>query len=124
MEQKRRKKRRQIKRRRRRSRPVGQGQGVAPPTGRGVPPPADTGVAPPNDGEEDHALGLSRITASCEKGFKRVLIIWMFWSSSKIWDNNNMYIFGNTPFFYNLICKRYEAFVVTSRYVGICFVDN
>lgn len=75
MEQKRRKKRRQIKRRRRRSQPVGQGQGVAPPTGRGVPPPADTGVAPPNDGEEDHALGLSRITASCEKGFKRVLII-------------------------------------------------
>lgn len=74
MEQKRRKKRRQIKRRRRRSQPVGQGQGVAPPTGRGVPPPADTGVAPPNDGE-DHALGLSRITASCEKGFKRVLII-------------------------------------------------
>lgn len=74
MEQKRRKKRRQIKRRRRRSRPVGQGQGVAPPTGRGVPPPADTGVAPPNDGEEDHALGLSQITASCEKGFKRVLI--------------------------------------------------
>lgn len=35
-----------------------------------------------------------------------------------------MYIFGNTPFFYNLICKRYEAFVVTSRYVGICFVDK
>lgn len=75
MEQKRRKKRRQIKRRRRRSRPVGQGQGVAPLTGRGVPPPADTGVAQPNDGEEDLVLGLSRITASCEKGFKRVLII-------------------------------------------------
>lgn len=67
MEQKRRKKKRQKKRRRRRSQPVGQGQGVAPVTGRGVPLQADTGVDPPNDGEEDHALGLSQITASCEK---------------------------------------------------------
>lgn len=67
MEQKRRKKRKQKKRRRRRSQQVGQGQGAALATGRGVPPRADTGVDPPNDEEEDHALGLSQIMASCEK---------------------------------------------------------
>lgn len=95
--------------------------------GRGVFFSVDIGVVSSNDGEEDYVLGLFRITVFCEKGFKRVLIILVFWFFFKIWDINNVYILETLYIrvficFLSLIC--YEKFVVRSRYVGICFVDN